>query len=119
MPSNRKLPDIAPCPRPGCNGPVAVQSLGLRDRQVVCFCHWAGPIRKSERAAILAWNRRSDAEAERRGAEKAAEWMRFKGFTLWAQAMDQGRGEVGTGEAMTRPLLVFAAFAVASCSEAT
>lgn len=76
MTPRRRL-KIAPCPRPGCKGNPAVQDAGAeRDVQVVCPCGWMGPpSTKGPRQAILAWNRRSDAEAEIRGAMKAADWV--------------------------------------------
>ena len=58
------LPTIAPCPRPGCKRKHYLIPYMGGGNFVLCTCGWTGPIRKTERAAILAWNPRSDAEAE-------------------------------------------------------
>jgi hypothetical protein len=76
MPSNRKpLPEIAPCPcgRKECGVVVA---LNVTKYRAFTDCGYAGPPRATRRAAIVAWNRRSDEAAERRGAMAVARWMR-------------------------------------------
>lgn len=85
MPSSRKLPNIAPCPRPGCNKfrEVRVEDNGdgKDNWWVQCRCGWQGPTRSTKRAAIVIWGiRRSDEEAERRGMELAADWLTEQGL---------------------------------------
>lgn len=78
--TKKKLPEIAPCMCPKkCEAITARWSSELW--YVVSRCGFAGPQRMSERAAILAWNRRGDAEAERRGARAVVAWLRSYGQT--------------------------------------
>lgn len=75
MSTPRKLPEVAPCPcAKQCETAVAPWCNELW--YVVSQCGFSGPQRSSERAAILAWNRRApDGDAERRGAMAAVEWI--------------------------------------------
>lgn len=91
----RPLPPMRPCPC-GCDR-VGISFYGSSGCTVECLCHWEGPMRKTERGAILAWNRRSDAEAERRGAMAAVEWLAEEGFPSMNLRQAIERGEVLPG----------------------
>lgn len=69
MTPRRPLPPIVPCP---CGKGCAVDILQVMPGtwRAVSKCGFAGPMRYTKRTAREAWNRRSDAEAERRGEEK-------------------------------------------------
>jgi hypothetical protein len=94
--STKKLPEIAPCPRPGCRGSAKLHSSLFSMKFVFCSCGWEGPMSKTERGAILTWNRRADAEAERRGAMAAVEWFRKRKCRGAASVLEAAieRGEV-------------------------
>ena len=104
MTARRPLPTIAKCPGIACNAhekqpcsDVCLSPFTLR-YFVNCRCGWRGPGRASERAAILAWNRRSDAEAERRGALACLDYVAkntcISGYTKRMIAEAIKRGEV-------------------------
>jgi len=82
-----KLPEVAPCPC-GKQCETAVAPWCNELWYVVSQCGFSGPQRSSERAAILAWNRRApDGDAERRGGREilkelqvhAEEWTLIAG----------------------------------------
>lgn len=100
----RPLPPIAPCPGVACDAhereicsEVVVNPVSGKF-SVRCACGWSGPERTSERAAILSWNRRSDAEAERR-LRKLAE--------LWARVESTPILKDGSSASWTHELLAF------------
>ena len=77
MTARKPLPEIDACPCGKKNhGPGWYLAGATQWYQCRCSCGWSGPRRKTLIGAILAWNRRSDAEAERRGAMKALKWLR-------------------------------------------
>ena len=66
MTARKPMPEIAPCPRPRCEGNRVVWHTADDEETLVeCSCGWRGPWRRTPRSAILAWNRRaSDSDAE-------------------------------------------------------
>lgn len=90
-----RQPKIAPCPC-GCPGGYVWED-GEWFR-VQCP-RWRGEWKKSERAAILAWNRRDTAEAERRGAEACVRWIEDAGLSVISKDLRRAfeRGEVLPG----------------------
>ena len=76
--SARKLPVTEPCPcGKGCRVDVLAPFGHWR---AYSLCGFAGPQKDTARSAILAWNRRSDDAAERRGAMVAADWLTEQGL---------------------------------------
>lgn len=78
MTARKPLPEIAPCPCGKAKCEVRVPNVAYCRWRVVADCGFAGPLRYSPRVAIVVWNRvnrRSDAEAERRGAMALADWI--------------------------------------------
>lgn len=66
----KSLPEVAPCPC-GKDCETAVAPWCNELWYVVSQCGFSGPQRSSERAAILAWNRRAPGgDAERRGGRE-------------------------------------------------
>jgi hypothetical protein len=93
-----RQPPIAPCPKGHKTVRVITNATGRMKRVDCCSCGWAGPLLDTERLAILAWNRRSsDAEAERRGAMAAVEWLAEEGFPSMNLRQAIERGEVLPG----------------------
>lgn len=84
MSTPRKLPEVAPCPGIACDAhekqpcsEVCWNPYTLR-YYVSCRCGWKGPGRTTERAAILAWNRRApdaDADSEMEAIRLALYWL--------------------------------------------
>jgi hypothetical protein len=57
----KRLPAIAPCPKPWCKGKrhLRYSTMMSHDVWVRCSCGWCGPARATERGAIDAWNKRA------------------------------------------------------------
>lgn len=111
MSKPKPLPEIKACPS-GCRR-VEVWKFGGSDLFQVRSCHgWNGPARSSPRAAILAWNRRSDADAERRRVDEivtdTAKWLVRVGYPVSAERLMNAhdRGEVTGKPAAPEPLIV-------------
>lgn len=95
---NRKLPDIAPCPS-GCPGGHLWEDNGWH--RVQCP-HWRGAWRKTESSAVDVWNRRSDAEAERRGAMAAVKWLERVGAVAGRFTYSDLREAIERGEVLPK-----------------
>lgn len=78
MSTRKPIPQVAPCPCGECcltaYSDVANGECDPKWR-VITACGFEGPPRRTKRAAREAWNRRSDAEAERRGAIAAVDML--------------------------------------------
>jgi hypothetical protein len=77
----------------------------LREWNVVCYsCDRRGAAKKTERASIESWNddwnRRDTAEAERRGAMAAVEFLRGQSGPMMAVAAMRLLGAIERGEVL-------------------
>lgn len=94
MSARKPLPEIKACPRGKRAYVIETQTGSFR--VFAPRSEWAGPIRYTKRAAILAWNRRSDEAAERSGAEAAVRWIEDAGLSVISKDLRRAfeRGEV-------------------------
>jgi hypothetical protein len=100
--SKAKLPEIAPCPFCGL-APERFKGLGIH--AVGCLsqecgvnpCAAADEDKNTPARAAEKWNRRADAEAERRGAMAAVKWLLG---ARWSSAADALEGALEGGEVL-------------------